>query len=242
MVPSALVVVDRFPLTPNGKVDRKALPAPDTSRPVLGQQYVAPESEVEQKLAKVWAEVLGLDCVGVHDNFFDLGGHSILAVRLFVRMEAVFNKRLPVALLFEAPTVAQLARHLTQTDTAQLPWSPLVPIQPSGSKPPFFCIHGGGTQVLIYRSLARYVGNDQPLYGLQPQGGDGRLPCINRVEDMATLYLQAMRTVQPHGPYYLGGLSLGGMVAVEIAQRLRAEGEETAFLALFDTHSVNFNQ
>ncbi len=234
MVPSAFVVLHRLPLTANGKVDRAALPAPRAEREESARGYLAPRSQAEQALAAIWAQVLGLERVGVEDNFFELGGHSLLAIRLFAAIEAELGKRLPLAALFEGPSIARLAELLSR-DGWVPPWSPLVPIQPEGSRPPLFCIHGGGSQVLIYRNLAVRLGREQPLYGLQPVGLDGRQPGLERVEDMAATYLQAIRTRQPCGPYYLAGLSFGGVVAFEMAQQLRAQGQEVALLALFDT-------
>jgi thioesterase domain-containing protein len=141
---------------------------------------------------------------------------------------------LPLAALFEAQTIAELARLLAQ-DEFVAGWSSLVPIQTKGSRPPFFCIHGGGGNVLIYRALSHHLGADQPFYGLQSQGLDGRQPLLTRVEDMAALYIRELQRVQPHGPYFLGGYCMGGTVALEMAQQLLARGQQIALLALFDT-------
>ncbi len=235
MVPSAFLMLDAMPMTPNGKVDRRALPAPQQTdlTPAAGQ-FVATKDELELQLVKIWESVLGKSPIGVRQNFFDLGGHSLLAVRLMHRLEQVFGKKMPITTLFMAPTIEQLAE-LLRRDGWSPSWSSLVPIQPEGTKPPFFCIHGAGGTVIIYRDLAQQLGPDQPVYGLQAQGLDGSQQRLNSVEEMAEHYLRDMRTVQPQGPYFLGGLSFGGTVAFEIAQRLRAEGEEVGVLALFDT-------
>ena len=137
-------------------------------------------------------------------NYFDLGGDSVLAVQLFAQIEKVFNVKLPLATLFEAPTIEELARIL-RSEVSTSGWSPLVAIQPSGSRPPFFCIHGAGGNVLIYRELSQNLGSDQPFYGLQSQGLDGSCPPLTRIEDMAALYVKAIRRQQPHGPYFVGG-------------------------------------
>jgi thioesterase domain-containing protein/non-ribosomal peptide synthetase component F len=188
----------------------------------------------ERNLQKIWENLLGTSPIGLNQNYFELGGTSILAVRLFAQIAKEFQRKLPLSVLFEAQTIAQLAKVL-QTDSASSDWSPLVAIQPNGSRPPFFCIHGGGGNVLIYRDLSRHVGSDQPFYGLQAQGLDGERPPLTTIEAMASLYANEIRRVQPHGPYHLGGYCTGGTVAYEMAQQLRAQGEEVALLALFDT-------
>ncbi len=233
MIPSAFVALSAMPLTPNGKVDRRALPVPKADDSAAPLDMVAPKDELESRLVKIWESILGKQPITVRQNFFELGGHSLLAVRLMHRVEQVFGKRMPIATLFQAPTIEQLADLLR--DGWSPSWSSLVPIQPDGSKPPFFCIHGAGGTVIIYHNLAQALGPDQPIYGLQAQGLDGRQRCLNRVEDMAEHYLSEIRTIQPAGPYFLGGLSFGGTVAYEMAQRLRAAGEDVGLLVLFDT-------
>jgi amino acid adenylation domain-containing protein len=232
MVPSALVWLTELPLTPNGKIDRGALPAPEWSSP--SAQPVAPTTDTERRLVDIWMTVLGLDQpIGVDDNFFNLGGHSLLAVQLFQRIQQVFGRNFPLATLFQGPTIRQLAAIVdAHRETAD--FSTLVAIQPNGHRPPFFAVHGVGGNVLNYRALARYVGDDQPFYGLQARGLDGKSLPHTRVEDMAAEYLPEIRRVQPSGPYYIGGFSFGCSVAFEIAQRLRRAGEEVALLALID--------
>jgi len=182
----------------------------------------------------MWEKVLGVRPVGVTDNFFDLGGNSLLAVRLFVQIEKTFEKNLPLATLFQAPTVEQLAPIVREQESSA-PWSSLVAVQPGGAKPPFFGVHGALANVLMYRDLSRHLGPEQPVYGLQARGLDGKQEPHARVEEMAAHYITEMRTVQPEGPYYLGGVSFGGLVAYEMAQQLHAEGQEVALLALFNT-------
>jgi surfactin family lipopeptide synthetase A len=233
MVPSVFVALPAMPLTPNGKVDRRALPVPQPDDSPVSPDTVAPKDELESRLVKIWESILGRQPITVRQNFFELGGHSLLAVRLMHRVEQAFGKRMPIATLFQAPTIEQLADLLREGWSPS--WSSLVPIQPNGSKPPFFCVHGAGGTVIIYHNLAQALGPDQPIYGLQAQGLDGRQRCLNRVEDMAEHYLREIRTIQPTGPYLLGGLSFGGTVAYEMAQRLRAAGEDVGLLVLFDT-------
>ncbi len=190
--------------------------------------------DTEGQLAVIWQKLLSLDSVSVDQNFFDLGGDSSLAVRMFAEIEEIFQVKLPLATLYETPTIEELAR-VIRGETSTSGWSTLVAIQPEGSRPPFFCFHGAGGNVLIYRDLSRRLGSDQPFYGLQAQGFDGSLPPLTRIQDMAALYIQEMRRVQPHGPYFLGGYCGGGTIAYEAAQQLQAAGERVALLAMFDT-------
>ena len=198
------------------------------------EQLGVTEDDTTRQLTRIWQEILALESIGSDQNYFDLGGDSSLAVQLFAQIERVFAVKLPLATLFEAPTIEELARVLRR-ESAPAGWSPLVAIQSSGSRPAFFCVHGAGGNVLIYRELAQHLGPDQPFYGLQAPGLDGSCAPLTRVEDMATLYTKEIRRLQPHGPYFLGGYCLGGTVAFEIAQQILALGERVALLALFDT-------
>jgi phthiocerol/phenolphthiocerol synthesis type-I polyketide synthase E len=197
----------------------------------------AADNIVEQ-LTLIWQKLLGLDSIGADQNYFDLGGDSVMAVHLFSQIEEVFHVKLPLATLFEAPTINELATIL-RAEAPSSGWSPLVAIQPNGSRPPFFCIHGAGGNVLIYRELSHDLGSDQPFYGLQAQGLDGKCPPLTSVEEMAALYAKAIRRQQRHGPYLVGGYCGGGLIAYEVAQQLRSQGEEVALLAMFDT--MNFS-
>ncbi|MGD1215918.1 MAG: alpha/beta fold hydrolase, partial [Terriglobales bacterium] len=234
MVPAVVVLLEALPVTPNGKVDRRALPAPDRSRPELEKAFVAPRDDLELQLAHIWEEVLGVRPVGVTDNFFELGGHSLLAVRLFALIEKRLGKKLPLTAVFQGATVEHLAGVLRQQAAAPGPQSSLVAIRPGGSKRPLFLVHPAGGHVFPYIHLAKFLGSDQPCYGLQARGlEDGQDP-HTRIEDMAAWYIQALQTVQPTGPYLLGGWSMGGVVAFEMAQQLHAQGQRVALLALFD--------
>ncbi len=234
MVPSAFVLLDELPLTSSGKVDRRALPAPEQTRTEQDGAFVAPRNELELQLTKMWEKVLGVQPVGVTDNFFDLGGHSLLALRLFAQIEKMFGKNLPLATLLQAPTVEELMPIVLEQESSA-PWASLVSVQPGGSKPPFFGVHGALANVLMYRGLAHHLGPDQPVFGLQAQGLDGRHEPHTRVEEMAAHYITELRTIQPEGPYYLGGVSFGGIVAFEMAQQLHAQGDKVPLLALFNT-------
>ncbi|MFN6563916.1 MAG: amino acid adenylation domain-containing protein [Nostoc sp. ChiSLP01] len=234
MIPAAMVILDSLPLTPNGKIDRRALPAPDTDNFAMQASFIPALDIVEQKLAQIWAEVLKVYPIGVKDNFFDLGGNSLLAVQLMARIEQQFNKNLPLATLFQNSTIQQLANVLRQPIDA-FDWSPLVPIQPHGSKQPFFCLPGAGGNTIYLYNLAHYLGKDQPFYGLQSLGLDGESKPHTRIEDMAAYYIEAIQAIQPNGPYLLGGHSFGGMVAFEMANQLQKQGYKVGLLAILDS-------
>jgi phthiocerol/phenolphthiocerol synthesis type-I polyketide synthase E len=187
-----------------------------------------------RELSRIWCELLGLETIALDQNFFDLGGDSSLAVRMFSQIEELFGAKLPLATLYEAPTIEELAR-IVRGEVSSSGWSPLVTIQPLGSRPPIFCMHGAGGTVLIYRDLSQHLGLDQPFYGLQSQGLDGDRPPLTTIEEMAALYVKEIRKTQRHGPYFLAGYCGGGTIAYEVAQQLQEGGEQVAFLALFDT-------
>ncbi len=234
MVPSAFVALEAMPLTPNGKVNRRALPAREQTILAPAESFAAPTNDFESQLVTIWENVLGVRPIGIRHSFFELGGNSLVAVRLMQRIEQAFGKHLSIATLFQAPTIEQLAGILLQKGWAPA-WSSVVAIQTGGSKPPFFCVHGVGGNVLRFYALAQHLGSDQPFYALQAQGLNADYPCHTRAEDMAAHYVKEMRSVQPEGPYFLGGYSFGGMVALEMAQQLIAQGEEPPVVVLFDT-------
>ncbi|HEV2734381.1 MAG TPA: amino acid adenylation domain-containing protein, partial [Longimicrobiaceae bacterium] len=234
MVPSAVVVLEGFPLSPNGKIDRRALPAPGRAEGGEGG-YLPPRDTLELALARIWEEVLEAERVGVRDGFFALGGHSLLAVRLMARVEQATGVRLPLATLFSASTVEQLAAELRRGD-ARDDGSPLVPIRPGGKRTPLFLVHPVGGDVLAYAPLARHLDREQPVYGLRSRGLAPGAEPARTVEEMARDYLAALREARPAGPYRLGGWSMGGVVAYEMARRLEAAGERVERLVLVDAH------
>ena len=240
MIPAAFVFMQEFPLTPNEKIDRKALPKPDQTRPDLDRNYIAPRNSVEQQLAGIWESILGIHPIGMADNFFELGGHSLLAVKLFSQIEKSFGQKLPLATLFRAPSIEQIAEILGDSNNRNA-WSTIVEIQPKGSRPPFFWIHSlggdGGGGFFYYRKLAELLGPDQPSYGIRsPQK-----PFAN-IEEMARFYVDEIRKFQPRGPYYLGGFCFGGNVAFEMAQHLERDGEKAGLLVMLETAPPNINQ
>ncbi len=238
MIPASFVLLDAFPLTPNGKVDRKALPPPGEARPELAAGFAKPVDDVERRLAGIWESVLQVRPIGLHDNFFDLGGDSLLALRLFTRIERLTGRRLPLATLLAAPTVATLAPYLSGGGTVS--WRSLVTIQPGTHRPAIFCVPGIGGNAVGYYALARHLGSDQPVFGLQTPGLDGRTEPFTRVEDLASHYLQEIRGSGAAPPYHLAGASFGGLVAFEMARQLSVGGEEVGLVALFDSYAPNF--
>jgi amino acid adenylation domain-containing protein len=239
MVPSVFVELEKLPLNASGKVDRRALPDPAetglASLPGLPglAEPVAPRDVLELRLARIWEEVLGLPSVGVTESFFDLGGHSLLAVRLTARIAHDLGRTLPLAALFQAPTVAELAAFLREGEVED---AALVPLQTGGSRPPLFLVHPVGGQVFGYVELARRLGPDQPVYGLQDVA-PAEAP--RSLASLASRYLPEVRAVQPAGPYLLAGWSFGGRVAWEMSRQLAAAGEEVAFLGMIDTGLVS---
>jgi phthiocerol/phenolphthiocerol synthesis type-I polyketide synthase E len=215
------------------EVEKTLAPSAIADSPTPTAAQIGSQGTAEQ-LTRIWQEILGIEAIAPDQNYFDLGGDSSLAVHMFAEIDKVFHVKLPLATLYEAQTIEELTK-VIDGGTATSGWSPLVAIQVAGSRPPFFCMHGAGGTVLMYRDLARHLGDDQPFYGLQSQGLDGGCAPLTTVEEMAALYVSEIRRVQPHGPYFVGGYCMGGTVAFEVAQQLRREGEPVALLALFDT-------
>lgn len=252
MVPQHIERLDALPHTPNGKIDRKVLPLPSVLVVANVAGEAKPAGALEQALIEIWRELLRVQDVGINDDFFDLGGDSLLAVRVFERTQKLTGVNLPLASLLTAPTIARQAAALraagakepeiapastaTPTSARRDPWAPLVPIQPKGSRLPLFFVHAIGGNVLNYVRLAKGFPADQPVYGLQAIGLDGLVPPLESVNDMAARYVAEIRKVQPHGPYFLAGGSMGGAIAYEIAQQLSDDGEPIGMLALFDTY------
>ena len=234
MIPWRVVVLAAIPRTANGKIDRRALPPPEGAS-VGGGGGREARGALELRLLAVWEGVLGVKGVGAQESFFDAGGHSLLAIKLFDRIEHAFGVKLPIASLFQAPTI-EAQSELLRREGWTPSWSSLVPIQPRGSRLPFFSVHAVGGNVLNYRLLARHLGPDQPFYGLQARGLSGVEAPYESVEEMAAGYLHEVRQEQPHGPYLLGGASSGGAVAYEMAWQLRRAGEEVRSLVMMDTY------
>ncbi|MCE2723614.1 MAG: alpha/beta fold hydrolase, partial [Betaproteobacteria bacterium] len=232
MVPGAWVVLEAFPLTPNGKIDRRALPEPQANLDANG--YKVPRDALEQQLLQIWEKLFEVRPIGIGDNFFELGGHSLLAVRLVTEIHQLFGKRLPVIRVFEFPTITGLA-HLLRTQGALPKASSLVRIRAKGSRSPIFFLPGAGGIVGYLYALARQLDPEIPFYAFQAQGLDGTSAPHKTVEAMAEDYVRELLDVQPQGPYFLGGHSCGGHVAFAMAQLLLARGHEIGLLAIVDT-------
>lgn len=239
MVPAAFVILEALPLNPNQKVDRRALPQPTPDNMAGLAEYVPPQDEWQQKLTLIWQELLGVPSIGIRNNFFELGGNSLLAVQMLTQVEQVFGKNLPITTLLQAPTIEALAE-VIQTTSEGLKVGDLVPLRTTGTKPPLFCIYG----LLLYRELANHLDTEHPIYGvylreevelLKTGKIDQYKSVFSDVPSVAARYLEVIRHFQPHGPYYIAGESFGGVVAFEMAQQLRAVGEEVALVALFDS-------
>jgi thioesterase domain-containing protein len=265
MVPSSFIQLERMPTGVNGKLDRAALPPASrkqprreasSSRPKKSiaetnghrngpatiaskvsrkSAYVPPSDTLEVELIGIWEEILGMTHIGVRDDFFELGGHSLLAARMFARISDKLHKKLPFATLFRGATIEKLAE-VIRAEGWTSHWSVLVPIHEAGSKPPLFLVHGLRGNVLTFYGLRHHIPADQPLYGIQADGlGTGRASLVS-IPEMAEHYIREIRTVQPKGPYFLGGFSAGGLVAYEMARQLHEAGERVPFLALFDSY------
>ncbi|SEN94353.1 amino acid adenylation domain-containing protein [Mucilaginibacter gossypiicola] len=237
MVPDDFIVISSIPLTPNGKVDKKALIQNSAVAPTeIVNLYVAPRTDVEKMVADIWSEFLSIENIGVYDNFFELGGHSLIAVQVMTRIEKITGKRLPLAALFENSTVEKLSLML-EMDGKSIVWDSLVPIKPTGNKMPLYIVHGAGLNVLLFNALAINMSPDQPVYGLQAKGLNGIDEPLTEIKDIATHYISAIQAQNPNGPYALAGYSFGGIIAYEMAQQLEAQGKKVKMLAMFDTYA-----
>ena len=235
MIPSAFFALPDLPLTPNGKPDIRALPKPSVGQ-ISSVEFVAPRTPLETKLQQLWEEILNLRPIGIHDNFFSLGGHSLAVMRLINACNAQFQSNLSLRVVFDSPTIAQLAAALENTAPASESHICLVQLR-SGNpeKTPLFCVHAAGGNVLGYAYLANALKSDRAVYGLQNRALFPNQPLASSVEELARDFIEAMRTAQPHGPYQVIGRSVGGLISYEIAQQLRAEGEEVFLVGLLDT-------
>ncbi len=242
LMPTAFVFLDGLPLTNDLKIDYQRLPEPGRRRLPLPIAYVAPRNAFEEELVQIWQDVLDIRPIGIYDNFFDLGGHSMLAARLFVEIEKTSGRNLPLPTIYQAPTIERLATILKREQWSESQFSlwstypsSVVPFQPNGSQPPLFWFNWGPWDF----RLPRYLGSDQPVYGLQHQSQDGHRARHITIEEMAAHYVGEIRAVRANGPYFLAGLCIGGMVTFEMARQLQKQGEKVALLVLLDPDPTN---
>lgn len=236
MIPSAFVILAEFPKLPNGKINLSKLPTPDKTDFSGNTGFKAPKTEIEQELAKIWEKVLKITPIGIHDNFFEIGGDSMRSIQVIAKAQEV-GLEIASHQLFEYQTIGELAKFLEKSEDSEAAdnWSSLVSLNKSGAKSPLFCIHSGGGHVFFYQPLAKHLSADQPLYALQPLGLNGEETLHSSIEEMATFYLNEMKKVQPSGPYHILGTCFSNAVGLEMANQLKAAGEEIALLLFIDS-------
>jgi len=239
-VPRRIAFVREFPIGPSARADRKAIAAlalADWAWPLncssANRTSITP---LQARILEIWKSHLNRDDIGIKDDFFMLGGDSLQAIEIFLQIEKELDITLSPSVLFEAGTIEDMARLIE----SERPEDTLVPLNDSGNLPPFFCVSGGLGRTIVFRHLAKLLGRDQPFYALQPTWAFGKGELPTRVEDMALSYVDAIRSAQPSGPYFIGGYSFGGQVAYEMARNLHAAGEKVSLLALIDSRFMRF--
>lgn len=233
MIPAYFEVLTKFPLTPNGKINRKALPMPKFTQTI--NSGIQAENPSQKLLLAIWQKLLANTTIGLDDDFFALGGHSLLAVDMMLQIEKETHIRLPLASLFKYPSIRSLAQLIANDGKDEAAWSSLVPIKTGGNMNPLFIIHGAGLNIFLFNTLAGHMDAEQPIYGLQAKGLNGFDEPLKTIPDMAAYYISEIRKVKPTGPYNLAGFSLGGLIAFEMALQFKKGGDEVSFLGLFDT-------
>ncbi|TRX27553.1 amino acid adenylation domain-containing protein [Flavobacterium franklandianum] len=235
MIPNIFMWVNDFPLTTNGKIDKKNLPIPEYFRPDSAPVLRKPRIEIEEKIAKVWGEILQVSDIGIDDNFFEMGGTSIMAVKVVAEIEKSTGKRFPLSVLFEYSTVEKFARLLNEG--SQIYSDCIVPLKSNGNKVPLFMVHGGGLDVLYFANLSKHFDEDQPFYGIQGIGSNGFDDWHESIEAMAAHYIQAIVKINPDGPYAVAGYCVGGIVAFEMTRQLQELGKEVSLTLLVDSYA-----
>jgi len=237
MVPGDFVILKAFPLTPNNKIDKKALPQPLSKNHQSGNNENMPQDKTEKMVYDIWSAVLGIKDISTQDDFFELGGHSLLAVKVMAAIEQQTSKRLPLASLFENSTIKKLAKRINSDKEEK--WDSLVPIKTSGTKDPVYLIHGAGLNVLLFASISKYMDKEQPVYGMQALGLNRPVELLDTIEEIAAAYLTEIIESNPEGPYRFAGYSLGGKIAFEMARQLKQMDKEISFLGIIDTYATN---
>ncbi len=234
MIPTCFIKLQALPLTPNGKIDRKSLPPPQSARTDALTPASPPRTETEKMIFEIWRRVLKRSSSGIDEDFFEAGGHSLLAVALMSEIEKATGKRLPISALFRNSTVRSLASLLDGRQEKEA-WRSLVPIRAGGRKNPLYIVHGAGLNVLLFNSLVSNMDPDQPIFGLQAKGLDGVSGALQSIPEIASYYISELRAQNPYGPYNIAGYSFGGYVAYEMAKQLIRSGQKVNFVGLFDT-------
>lgn len=232
MVPHIFNLVKDFPITLNGKIDRKSLLNLLPNK-TASKIFTEPSTPSEKTILSIWRNCLEIDEIDVNSDFFELGGHSVIAVKVMKLLEDETGNRLPLAALLKHPTIKKLASFM---DSEFVTWDSLVPLKPKGTKPPLYIVHGAHHNVLIFNELAQKLDKNQPVYGLQAKGLDGVAEPHESMHDMARDYIKEIQITNPNGPYCLAGFSLGGTIAFEMARQLREQGKEVKIVAEFDTY------
>ena len=238
-IPHRILIVNEIPKGPTGKIQRIGLAEKlgmtmdSETNSQEKAEFVEPGTTAEKKLAEIWEQVIGIQGIGIRDNFFEIGGDSILAAQMFAQVAKAFGKNLPITTLLQAPNIEQLAYALDK-EGRSASMSSMVEIQPEGSRPPFFCIHGCLGEVMNYFDLANHLGQDQPFYALRARGIYGEKNPHKSFEEMAAHYIKEIQTIQPEGPYLLGGSGNGALIALEVARQLSAQAQKVDLLVLMD--------
>ncbi|KAI8345433.1 Alpha/Beta hydrolase protein [Mortierella sp. GBAus27b] len=243
MIPAAFVNMDAFPLNANGKLDRRSLPVPNDND-FAREGYVPPQGRIESSLSFIWEDVLSISKVGRHDDFFAIGGHSLLALKMISRVRHLMGFEMSIRTVFEAPTIAKLALRLSMSGTTQQEdsYHVLLPIKPNGSWAPLFCFPPLLGLSWCFLGLSKHLPPEQPLYGLQARGFYGEEGLDSTLDEMALGFIDQIRRIQPHGPYHLLGFSFGGAVAHLVASHLSKQGERIELVAWMDVHPINNTQ
>ena len=238
MIPSSIVFLSEFPLTVSGKIDKHSLPAPEIANSSESYHFEEPANELEEYLKLLWEDLLHIKNVGTIDDFFDLGGNSLIAIQMMVRIEKDKGKQLPLVSVFNYSNIKKLAK-LIEEDNSDSEFSPLVAIKASGNRPPVYLIHGDSLNVVNFNGIAKHIHPEQPVYGLQPKGLDGKAEALDTIEAIASYYLEAILEQNQTGPYAIVGYSFGGYVAIEMINQLKQMGKPVLMLGMFDTNVLN---
>lgn len=236
-IPNFFIKISQLPQTSSGKIDRKQLPKPDIAQTQLIQKENKMISPLQEQLRAIWSSALGVTNINIEDDFFELGGHSLIAIQVMTRVKKETGHQIPISALFQYSSIEKLSRLIETTQLKN--WSCLVPIKPTGTKPPLFLIHGDGLNVLVFKSFSQYIDKDQPIWGIQAKGLDGKSLPKDSIQAIAAEYLVEIEELYPKGPYNFAGYSFGGLVAYELTKQLKEKGKTVNFIGILDTNISN---